>query len=131
MKKIRSNKLFHDTIDQVKKYLVVLDGDLIGWNDAEDEYHGYDDGEDWKEHHHYEMVMACLQDKRFKQDLLDSYGIKYIGVLDGYDEEGEPYTDAVIQIKHKFFSVPFYNRHYFGELAEVKQVKKIIYEKVA
>jgi len=124
-------ELFHETIDKVKKYLIVLDPNLIDWNDVEDEYTQYDDETaDWKKYRLHEMVMACLQDKKYKQDLLDSYGIKYLGVFEGYDNDGESYEDAIIQINNRYFKTPYFDRHYFDEIREVKPVKKTVYEEI-
>lgn len=120
-------KLFHDTMDQVIKYLIILDNELVRWNDLENEYKDYDDGEDWNKYRYYEMALEKLQDKKYKKDLQDSYGIKYIGEVGGYDDDGEPIDDIIIQIYGKFFALPYFHRHYFGELKAVKPVQRIHY----
>jgi hypothetical protein len=131
MDKTPSNlDLFYNTIDQATKYLIVLDPDLMSYDEFKEEY--IDTGEKdweaaWNKYQYYEMVMSCLQNERFKQDLLDSYRMKYIGVVDGYDGNGEFYENAIIQINDRFFCAAYYRRHWFDGLEEVKPETRIVY----
>ena len=124
----KNEKHFFEVLDEAVKYLIILDNELFNWDDLKEEYEEYDeDDTDWKAHRYHEMVVAMLDNKKYKKDLWESYGLKSHGVHDFDDDWEDDMQGTVIQLRDKYFQITYYGRHYFGEIKEVYPENRVVY----
>lgn len=135
MKKSHNLQLFHDTVDQVKKYLLVLNPDLIDYKKEEYELDGNCDVdvdyaeelEERKKFRYHDMVVEYMHSEKFREDLFDGYKIRYVKsqLTDNGDSD-----EVIIQIQNRYFCVEqdgYREIFYWDTLHEVMPQKTIIY----
>ena len=130
MTKILSKNIRHffEVLDEAVKYLIILDNELFNWDELKEEYEEYDeDDTDWKAHRYHEMVLSKLDNKKYKKDLWESYGLKSHGTHNLADDWDEDIEGTIIQLRDKYFQITYYGRHYFEEIKEVRPENRIVY----
>src|ERR1039458_5120710 len=107
---------FLDTIDHARKYLAICDPCLIDqYNDLravyDDDRLDFADNqeeeiEQLKKYRYHCMVLDLLKERKYKKELLETYGLKFIMHQEEFEDASGEYTESsndIIQFRKLYF----------------------------